>query len=158
MFTVEEVAQMLKVHARTVRRYIDNGQLEARKVGGVWRIPVTALEGDFAPPEGALSAQVTKRTEDMTSLYLKGEHHLQKDSTVALYVFVFNQKDQPWFFTKNEAFMALLNEATGGNNFEFTMTMNGQSQCRVTIIATNPALQKVIAGLETLKEASENVG
>ncbi len=38
LFTVEEVAQILDVHTRTVRRYIKEEKLIAAKVGGQWRI------------------------------------------------------------------------------------------------------------------------
>lgn len=36
--TVEAVAELLHVHTRTVRRYIKEERLSARKVGGQWRI------------------------------------------------------------------------------------------------------------------------
>ena len=38
LFTVEEVAQILDVHTRTVRRYIKEEKLRASKVGGQWRV------------------------------------------------------------------------------------------------------------------------
>lgn len=38
LFTVDQVAKMLDMHPRTVRRYIREGQLRAAKVGGEWRI------------------------------------------------------------------------------------------------------------------------
>ena len=37
-FTVDQFAQILDMHPRTVRRYIREGQLRATKVGGEWRI------------------------------------------------------------------------------------------------------------------------
>lgn len=36
--TVDQFAQVLDMHPRTVRRYIRDGQLKATKVGGEWRI------------------------------------------------------------------------------------------------------------------------
>lgn len=36
--TVEAVAELLHVHTRTIRRYIKEKRLPARKVGGQWRI------------------------------------------------------------------------------------------------------------------------
>ncbi|MFA5715471.1 MAG: helix-turn-helix domain-containing protein, partial [Candidatus Paceibacterota bacterium] len=38
MLTIEEVAKRLKVSDRTVRRWIDDGKLQALKIGGVIRI------------------------------------------------------------------------------------------------------------------------
>jgi excisionase family DNA binding protein len=46
--TVAEAAILLKVSADTVYRQIKCGGLPARRVGYVWRIPVSALD----PPEG----------------------------------------------------------------------------------------------------------
>ena len=37
-FTVDQVAKILDMHPRTVRRYVREGQLRATKVGGEWRI------------------------------------------------------------------------------------------------------------------------
>ncbi|MFD1676952.1 helix-turn-helix domain-containing protein [Alicyclobacillus fodiniaquatilis] len=36
--TVDQLAQMIDMHPRTVRRYIREGKLKAIKVGGEWRI------------------------------------------------------------------------------------------------------------------------
>ncbi len=38
LLTVDELAGMLDMHPRTIRRYIREGQLKAAKVGGEWRI------------------------------------------------------------------------------------------------------------------------
>jgi excisionase family DNA binding protein len=37
LFTIEEVAKILRVSARSVNRYIETGKLKASKIG-VWRI------------------------------------------------------------------------------------------------------------------------
>jgi excisionase family DNA binding protein len=42
-YTIEEVAKLLKVHYITVYRLIQFGELDAVKVGGVWRVPGPAL-------------------------------------------------------------------------------------------------------------------
>ncbi|MNJ59480.1 Helix-turn-helix domain protein [compost metagenome] len=38
LLTVDQLAQMLDLHPRTIRRYIREDQLKAMKVGGEWRI------------------------------------------------------------------------------------------------------------------------
>lgn len=38
LLTVDQLAQMLDMHPRTIRRYIREEQLKATKVGGEWRI------------------------------------------------------------------------------------------------------------------------
>ncbi len=44
MYTVEEVAQMLRVSSATVRRLIENGELKAIRVGKQLRISKEAFE------------------------------------------------------------------------------------------------------------------
>ncbi|WBW96480.1 helix-turn-helix domain-containing protein [Oceanirhabdus sp. W0125-5] len=44
LFTVEEVAQVLDVHTRTVRRYIKEDKLCASKVGGRWKVEKDELK------------------------------------------------------------------------------------------------------------------
>lgn len=43
-YTVEEVAQDLRINAETVRRYIKRGELPAVSVGGVYRISAEDYE------------------------------------------------------------------------------------------------------------------
>jgi excisionase family DNA binding protein len=49
IFTVDQVAEMLDLHPKTIRRFIREGKLKARKVGGQWRImehDITLFMGD----------------------------------------------------------------------------------------------------------------
>lgn len=43
-FTVDEVAEKLGVHTKTIRRYIYSGKLSAQKIGGQWRVTEEALD------------------------------------------------------------------------------------------------------------------
>lgn len=43
-FTVQEVADRLRVASRTIYRLLSEGHLEAVRVGRNWRIPAAALE------------------------------------------------------------------------------------------------------------------
>ena len=42
--TIQEAAQLLRVHRDTVYRYLAAGKLPARKYGGVWLIDAQELE------------------------------------------------------------------------------------------------------------------
>jgi len=44
LYTTQEVAEIAKVHQRTVFRYIKNGKLKAIKVFGQWRIKKEDLD------------------------------------------------------------------------------------------------------------------
>jgi excisionase family DNA binding protein len=54
-FTVEEVAEILKVHTRTVYRMLDRGELRGFKVGTAWRISAEALEAFMRGERGSAS-------------------------------------------------------------------------------------------------------
>ena len=46
VYSVEEVAEILKVSLRSVYHYVRSGQLKASKIGKSWRISSAALQ-DF---------------------------------------------------------------------------------------------------------------
>src|SRR5262245_50994734 len=53
LYTVDEVAERLNLHVKTVRRYIQQGKLPAKRIGKEYRITRSALD-EFAgatPPE-----------------------------------------------------------------------------------------------------------
>ncbi len=56
-FTVAQVAETLRVHPETVRRWLKSGQLEGRNFGGKtgWRIRESDLEA-FLNDEGKAAA------------------------------------------------------------------------------------------------------
>lgn len=43
LYTVEEIAELLKLSKRTIYSYIHAGELEAVKVGRFWRVPAENL-------------------------------------------------------------------------------------------------------------------
>lgn len=43
LLTVKEVAQALRVHARTAYRLVTEGTIRAVKIGSQWRVPESAL-------------------------------------------------------------------------------------------------------------------
>lgn len=65
LLSVEEVSRHLKLHPKTVLRYIRDGRLAAARVGKSYRIPragldaLTGLSGAAAPAHGARTTCVT---------------------------------------------------------------------------------------------------
>lgn len=45
LLTVNEVAQILKIHPFTIRLWLKQGKLSGVKIGGRWRVRRSALEG-----------------------------------------------------------------------------------------------------------------
>ena len=44
VYTVEQVAEMLQLHPRTVNRMLERGELRGVRAGRLWRIPTEAVE------------------------------------------------------------------------------------------------------------------
>jgi len=44
LYTLEEVADILRVSVQTVRRMIADGELQAKKIRGQWRVEKEVLE------------------------------------------------------------------------------------------------------------------
>jgi acetyl-CoA synthetase len=44
LFTIQEVAARLKVTPKTVRQWLQRGQMRGIKAGKLWRIPESALD------------------------------------------------------------------------------------------------------------------
>ena len=150
---MDEVAKMLAMHPRTIRRYIEKGQLHAERIGGSWRIPEDAVKEMFSEPElkDSIKKHLSERSEDMLDLYLKGKHRLQKDNLVMLYVFVFNPQVETWVLAKISELMTVLNLLGQDAKFDFTMTGNEQDLYRLVLIAPPVVLQGIIAELERLR-------
>lgn len=53
LYSVEEIAEKLDVHARTVRTYIKDGKLRGRKAGGKWFVTEEALRAFFEGLDGS---------------------------------------------------------------------------------------------------------
>lgn len=44
LYTVNDVAEMINVHPRTVRRYLHDGILKGKKIGGQWRFTLDDIK------------------------------------------------------------------------------------------------------------------
>ena len=66
LYTVEEVATLLHLHVKTVRRYVHDGRLKARRIGKEYRIARADLT-DFAGEIRAAEAPSVARTRHVVS-------------------------------------------------------------------------------------------
>ena len=69
VFTVDEVAQVLDLHPKTVRRHIREGRLPAARVGGEWRV----REEDLGAFLGTHPARIEQRLEADVAAFARGE-------------------------------------------------------------------------------------
>jgi excisionase family DNA binding protein len=70
LFTVDEVAERLNLHVKTVRRFIREGRLAAKRIGKEYRIARAALDefaGTSPEPETAPVAPVARTRQVLVS-------------------------------------------------------------------------------------------
>lgn len=64
LYTVEQAAGLLELHVKTIRRYIHDGRLKAKRIGKEYRITRTALEeftGGAMPVQAAAPISKTRQ-------------------------------------------------------------------------------------------------
>ena len=57
MFTINELAELLNVSQKTIRRHISSGKIESTRVGGVHRISKKSLTSFLNPDKVALASE-----------------------------------------------------------------------------------------------------
>jgi len=150
LFTIDAVAKALNLNPRTIRRYIEKGQLPAQKIGGSWRISYEDVESVFGA--SALGQIAQKLSVDMHDLYMQGKHPLQEGGKLAcMFVMIFHPEQQPWILAKIHEWIALLNRHGTNPLFEFTMTSSDATTMRLTLIGSLATIATMTAELERLR-------
>ena len=67
LFTVDEVAQQLNLHVKTVRRFIRDGRLPAKRIGKEYRITRSALDEFAGTSAGPPSVTVARTRQILVS-------------------------------------------------------------------------------------------
>ncbi|PYI55477.1 hypothetical protein DLM86_07010 [Paenibacillus flagellatus] len=83
MYTVDQIAETLDMHPRTIRRYIREGKLKASKVGGEWRI----REEDAAMFTGGAVRKLHEGTKREIGRFLDGRPDEAEDGFPVCAVF-----------------------------------------------------------------------
>jgi excisionase family DNA binding protein len=88
--TIEEAANKLGVHPKTIRRYISNGKLSAQKIAGSWRINRASMEAYLSACEGSDCSCQSVSKDDfcifMDNDYFSSNEILQACTIVDYYV------------------------------------------------------------------------
>jgi len=89
LLSVEQVAQMMDMHTRTIRRYIKEGKLVAAKFGGQWRVKRSDLKNLMSDSEFLEESETiwTSNVENfLQGKSTKGDHPLQICSIADCYL------------------------------------------------------------------------
>jgi len=158
LLAIDEAANILGVHPRTVRRYIERGTLEAQRIGGVWRIPLDALRAMFDTPElwEKIAPRIKKRSVDLVEEYLQGKHRLQREGALpVLTVISFKSEKEPWVQESSALWLRALNRTGKDAPFDFVMTADDGGLCQWTLIASMEATRSILEELEKLRKTSD---
>jgi len=68
MYSLEEVAENLKLNVRTVRHYVRAGRLKAVRIGKQYRVTREALEAVTGPSASVLRSTVAPRDAEVSSV------------------------------------------------------------------------------------------
>jgi excisionase family DNA binding protein len=66
LYSIEQVAELLNLHVKTVRRYVHTGRLKAKRIGKQYRITRPDLD-EFAGTDHAAEAQPVRRTRHVVA-------------------------------------------------------------------------------------------
>jgi excisionase family DNA binding protein len=62
LYSIEQVAELLNLHVKTVRRYVQDGRLKAKRIGKQYRITRPDLEAFAGAAEHSLERPAVART------------------------------------------------------------------------------------------------
>ena len=105
MFTVEQVAKMLDLHPRTIRRFIREEKLKARKVGGQWRISQQNLEPFIG--EESLNERKNPQQPELVQKQIKGNISSKAKAYVSSVVDVFVENAEDAMRISNSIFAVM---------------------------------------------------
>ena len=69
LYSVEQVAELLDVHVKTVRRYVRDGRLKAKRIGKEYRIARGDLEAFAGPVQAPAKDVVRTRHVIVSSIF-----------------------------------------------------------------------------------------
>lgn len=157
-FTIEAVAKILGVNPRTVRRYIEKGQLRGERVGGSWRVSEAALKEMFNHPEfkEKVSSGFVQKSENMQELYMQGKHRLQQNSSPVMTVFVYNQQTEYWVQAKSAVWLAKLNKLGETAQFDFALSGGEHGLYQLVLIAPFDLAATMLNELNSIRQSHED--
>ncbi|MBI9103190.1 MAG: helix-turn-helix domain-containing protein [Spirochaetales bacterium] len=148
LYSTEEAAKILSLHPKTVRRFIREGQIQARKIGREWRIAFDDLKA-YAHAE--LAAPEKEPTEPEAERSKIGERI--KISTVI----ELNDSDQEESSRISNSLIALLNckdPAWGKSRYDFIYHPE-TGKARFMLYGTPAFISTVLKNLEMMTNQEE---
>lgn len=88
LYTVSELSEMLKLHPKTIVRFINEGKISGKKVGRAWTVTQAALNTYLqdiqSPPEPANMGSGTVRVSAVVEIFEQDSGEAQRLSTTLM--------------------------------------------------------------------------
>jgi len=148
-YTVDQVAEMLHMHVKTVRRYIREGKLPAAKVGKQWRVTGHDLsifmEGERPADVDSSGSTLSTSTSATTARPPKVQV-----STVVETVYETQQEVER--ITNTLTAVMQTKDPAYGNSTLNVQVLPGQRKIRVLLWGTIPFMESMLGCIRTLVE------
>ena len=103
MYTVNQLAEILDLHPKTVQRFIREGKIKARKIGRQWRVSKEDLRqyahGELAaarPEEPRPATSLAERVQVSAVIEISEGHSDEVSRISNTLIAVLNSKDPAW--------------------------------------------------------------
>lgn len=141
LFSPQEVADVLDIHVKTVRRYLRDGTLNGIKIGGSWKVSKEELEI-------LVDHSIPKSMEEKKDEFIKGDEKTMKSLTVDIKV-----KNQKEAFVYAQELMKVINSNVY-TNCKFNYSMDNK-MAKFLLQGSTSYLQAMMETIEKIeKEAS----
>lgn len=148
-YTVDQVAEMLQMHVKTVRRYIREGKLPAAKVGKQWRVTGHDLSIFM---EGERPADVDSSVSTLstsTSATVARSPKVQVSTVVET---VYETQQEVERITNTLTAVMQTKDPAYGNSTLNVQVLPDQRKIRVLLWGTIPFMESMLGCIRTLVE------
>lgn len=154
IFTVEEVAKILEMHPRTIRRYIRDDVLKAKKIGGQWRVKSKDLM-NFMDDEENVEKHKKKVEDDLIS-FVKGKDQNDSESIQVCTIIDLHVNSIEEVKPYTEVLIDMMNSRDDDKkNTKFQYTFDEEeSRARFTLWGNPKFLSKMLSAVSHVQDES----
>lgn len=151
-YTVDEVAELLAVHPRSVRRYIQSDALKAVKIGGKWKVKKEDLT-DYVNGDRGLKHEAHDHIkEDDLCVFMDSSYHRSDQNIQICSIIDVQVTDQRPVLPLTQGLMEIVNHASShcGENAKFQYVYKEkEKQVRFVVWGEPETLERVMAYLRS---------
>ncbi len=153
-FSVEEVADKLGVHKRTVRRYIASGELLGHKVGGKWKVSKEDLTGFMNGIKGGCRGEGCENIkEDDLCVFMDTEYYKSRSKVQICSIVDIDVENKSEASRLSEAIIRSINaygEADESTKFQYVYK-DKERKARIVIWGSSSFIEYIMGIIGSLE-------